>query len=421
MRYSYGAWRPSLLVSFTRTRTHHTLTLAGRVFIHLYTVFSFLVARLGKLDNARRPICTAMLIIILIYVYCPYAFDAEGSVTVTVGNCRRFRSAHRTAQLSIDTSIYLTAWSSTMNVDLSLYELHRKPHETIMDNTTIAVSPRALHSELMCPICLDLMRNTQTTKECLHRFCQDCIITALRSGNKECPTCRKKLVSKRSLRADPNFDRLIEKIYANRNELSSQQEKSIPRVCTPTANLQSRKRKATDSPVSADDDHAPELKRSAPMDVSSIEQDIGDSASSATPVPTPPPASSQETKTTPTEIEEIELQIRPHPRERVMEDFAIRNLSTTPDATVSHLVKYLTLYQIQKDDRPNTDVVRASDFDSTKEMTAKCTLYMQFSNNGEEDFTILPSGTSLRQICDNYWTPGEKLKLYFSLDGAMSS
>ena len=32
------------------------------------------------------------------------------------------------------------------------------------------------------------------------RFCAECIITALRSGNKECPTCRKKLVSKRSLR-----------------------------------------------------------------------------------------------------------------------------------------------------------------------------------------------------------------------------
>ena len=31
-------------------------------------------------------------------------------------------------------------------------------------------------------------------------------------SNKECPTCRKKLVSKRSLRADPNFDALIAKV-----------------------------------------------------------------------------------------------------------------------------------------------------------------------------------------------------------------
>lgn len=49
--------------------------------------------------------------------------------------------------------------------DLSLYELHRKPHDMVSDNSAIAVSPRSLHSELMCPICLDLMRSTQTTKE----------------------------------------------------------------------------------------------------------------------------------------------------------------------------------------------------------------------------------------------------------------
>lgn len=109
--------------------------------------------------------------------------------------------------------------------DLSLYELQRKPQEIITDNTEIAVSPRSLHSELMCPICLDMLKKTMTTKECLHRFCSDCIITALRSGNKECPTCRKKLVSKRSLRPDPNFDLLISKIYPSREEYEAIQEK----------------------------------------------------------------------------------------------------------------------------------------------------------------------------------------------------
>lgn len=54
--------------------------------------------------------------------------------------------------------------------------------EAITDGLEIAVSPRSLHSELMCPICLDMLKNTMTTKECLHRFCADCIITALRSG-----------------------------------------------------------------------------------------------------------------------------------------------------------------------------------------------------------------------------------------------
>lgn len=117
--------------------------------------------------------------------------------------------------------------STNKTWELSLYELHRTPQEVITDTTEIAVSPRSLHSELMCPICLDMLKNTMTTKECLHRFCQDCIITALRSGNKECPTCRKKLISKRSLRPDPNFDMLISKIYPSRDEYEALQERVL--------------------------------------------------------------------------------------------------------------------------------------------------------------------------------------------------
>jgi E3 ubiquitin-protein ligase RNF1/2 len=114
--------------------------------------------------------------------------------------------------------------------ELSLYELNRVPHDVIDDDTEIAVSPRSLHNELMCPICLDLLKNTMTTKECLHRFCSDCIITALRAGNKECPTCRKKLISKRSLRRDPNFDALISKIYPNREEIDALHERALEKL-----------------------------------------------------------------------------------------------------------------------------------------------------------------------------------------------
>jgi len=62
--------------------------------------------------------------------------------------------------------------------ELSLYELHRTPQEVITDNTEIAVSPRSLHSELMCPICLDMLKNTMTTKECLHRSELICTCTS---------------------------------------------------------------------------------------------------------------------------------------------------------------------------------------------------------------------------------------------------
>ncbi|CAK6443050.1 unnamed protein product [Pipistrellus nathusii] len=114
--------------------------------------------------------------------------------------------------------------------ELSLYELQRIPQEAITDGLETVVSPRSLHSELMCPICLDMLKNTMTTKECLYRFCADCIITALRSGNKECPTCWKKLVSKRSLRPDLNFDALIGKIYPSRDEYEAHQERVLARI-----------------------------------------------------------------------------------------------------------------------------------------------------------------------------------------------
>lgn len=52
--------------------------------------------------------------------------------------------------------------------ELSDYELQRTPQEAITDNTEIAVSPRALHSELMCPICLDMLHQTMTTKGWKH-------------------------------------------------------------------------------------------------------------------------------------------------------------------------------------------------------------------------------------------------------------
>ncbi|CAH8563897.1 unnamed protein product [Schistosoma bovis] len=120
--------------------------------------------------------------------------------------------------------------NASKNWELTLYELHRKPQEPITDGTVIAVSPRSLKSELMCPICLDILKVTMTTKECLHRFCSECIITALRNGNKECPTCRKKLVSKRSLRRDPNFDALISKIYPSRQEYEAHQDKILARL-----------------------------------------------------------------------------------------------------------------------------------------------------------------------------------------------
>lgn len=120
--------------------------------------------------------------------------------------------------------------------ELTEYDHMRKPQEIII-NSEIAISPRSLHRELMCPICLDVLNKTLTTKDCLHRFCTACISKALRSGNKECPTCRKKLASLRCLRPDPNFDQLIAKIYTNREEKEKIQE-TPPRTVVPSSNCE---------------------------------------------------------------------------------------------------------------------------------------------------------------------------------------
>lgn len=89
----------------------------------------------------------------------------------------------------------------------------------------------ALHNydcnNFKCPICLDILRNTRITKSCFHRFCKDCIITALRLGNKECPVCRRKLISKRSLDPDPQLDEFISKMFPGYNEKDSSRQKPL--------------------------------------------------------------------------------------------------------------------------------------------------------------------------------------------------
>ncbi|VDM77271.1 unnamed protein product [Strongylus vulgaris] len=120
--------------------------------------------------------------------------------------------------------------------ELSLddYDRIRTPHKSLADNTELRLRAGTLSTELSCPICLDLLTQTMTTKECLHRFCAECITTALFRGNKECPTCRKKLVSKRSLRPDPNFDSLIAKIWPDRKTYEDLQKDASEKFAAQT-------------------------------------------------------------------------------------------------------------------------------------------------------------------------------------------
>ena len=61
-----------------------------------------------------------------------------------------------------------------------------------------------------------------TTKECLHRFCAECIITALRSGRKQCLLDDKTLLNVelandgRQAAAEFDLDKLIKSLDKNR-------------------------------------------------------------------------------------------------------------------------------------------------------------------------------------------------------------
>nr|XP_006816569.1 PREDICTED: E3 ubiquitin-protein ligase RING2-A-like [Saccoglossus kowalevskii] len=274
--------------------------------------------------------------------------------------------------------------------ELSLYELHRTPQEAITDGTEIAVSPRSLHSELMCPICLDMLKNTMTTKECLHRFCQECITTALRSGNKECPTCRKKLVSRRSLRPDPNFDALISKIYPSRDEYEAQQEKLLARLNQhhnqqalqnsieeglklQAMNRAQRVRKhQSEEHIVGSNNHIDEQEASpsppppplAPVTVDCEEEDVDiqhhHKKLKTTSEESGPEANDSVgegcSENTETLVNEIELVFKPHPEEEPVDTATssqTRFIKTTANATVDHLAKYLAMRMALENDAIN--------------------------------------------------------------------
>ncbi|XP_052604806.1 E3 ubiquitin-protein ligase RING2-like [Peromyscus californicus insignis] len=110
-----------------------------------------------------------------------------------------------------------------------LQELQGRSQKETTNDLEIVASNGDEYNNFRCPICLDTLKNTRITKSCFHRFCKDCIITALRRGNKECPVCRRKLISKRSLDSDPQFDALIMKMHSSCNEKDASQEKTLSR------------------------------------------------------------------------------------------------------------------------------------------------------------------------------------------------
>uniref|UniRef100_A0A1A7YLX2 RING-type E3 ubiquitin transferase n=1 Tax=Iconisemion striatum TaxID=60296 RepID=A0A1A7YLX2_9TELE len=357
--------------------------------------------------------------------------------------------------------------------ELSLYELHRSPQEAIVDGTEVAVSPRSLHSELMCPICLDMLKNTMTTKECLHRFCSDCIVTALRSGNKECPTCRKKLVSRRSLRRDSNFDALISKIYPSRDEYEAHQRSVLERlnrlhnkealsssieeglrqqaryrnhrVKKPTQesdnttfsggedNGDSRSHLSHDSaPSNTPHPSGQTPPEAGPSRKRQRASDYGSGPEADSESPTPP---LRRTKERP--ASEIELVFRPHPQLVHAQDYnQTRYVKTTANATVDHLSKYLALRIALEDRRADGEAEdrgreeegggqRGAEGGGENGATSRSGEGSSLSNISEKQYTIyittrggqfstLNGSLTLELVNEKYWKVRKPLELYYA-------
>jgi len=359
-----------------------------------------------------------------------------------------------------DTSSLAKSW------ELNQYELNRIPHEIINEDIEIAISPQTLRNELLCPICLEILKRTMTTKECLHRFCHDCIITALRSGNKECPTCRKKLASKRSLRPDPNFDAIITKIFPNREEyetmhervleklkykkiLNNQHTKSIsrrqsnqhkPETTTKTPNDTNQISEEADNEMDTNTNSTTTQSNSSKKLTSKQQRALASSTTNNNNNNNSDAESDSESRTSTEQSssmhteniqDEVEIILKPHPlRESNLN--LNRFIKTTPIATVSHLSKYLSTRLNVESGTYHTPSPSSSSSVSNGNPGTSGTTYntdnsvdfqIFFSSNDKKSncFHNLQHEMTIEQVVDKHWKQNRPLELFYLNQKSMTT
>lgn len=75
--------------------------------------------------------------------------------------------------------------------------------------TKMSNSVRGLTDHFVCPVCLDFLSNAHVAPECLHHFCGNCIKESLHRCKNECPSCRARISTRRSLRHDKSYDLIV--------------------------------------------------------------------------------------------------------------------------------------------------------------------------------------------------------------------
>uniref|UniRef100_A0A5F4WA73 E3 ubiquitin-protein ligase RING2 n=1 Tax=Callithrix jacchus TaxID=9483 RepID=A0A5F4WA73_CALJA len=282
----------------------------------------------------------------------------------------------------------------------NLYELQRTPQEAITDALEIVVSRRSLHSESMCPICLDTLKNTMNDYKGVHRFCADCIITALRS------------VSKKSLRPDPNFDTLISKIYPRHDEYEAHQERVLASInkhdnqqalshsigeglMIQGMNRLQRGKKQQIENGSGAEDNGDSSHCSNASTHSNQELDIDHNNAAVAIDPVMDGAG------------ETELVFRPHPALTDKdESIQTRYIKTSDNATVDHLSKYLTV-RLALEELQSKGESNQLNLDTASEK--HYTIYMATAS---DQFTILNGSFSFELVSEKYWKVNKPMELY---------
>jgi len=132
------------------------------------------------------------------------------------------RRAPKNAELDSDESELSENEEKNLENILSIFPLREKyPFDDNIDNKTF----EKVKNVLTCPICLDLYREPVYVRECMHRFCRNCIEKIIRGPNKSCPSCRKAIGSKRELRHDMNTVLIMGSIFKDLTKYLQMQDK----------------------------------------------------------------------------------------------------------------------------------------------------------------------------------------------------
>lgn len=118
--------------------------------------------------------------------------------------------------------------------DMELFDMVRAPRvltepDEVLRTTTL-LTESGLSEDLSCPICMGTYRTVMVVKDCLHRFCSECIQKWLRSGKQVCPKCRIHIPSRRSLRGDPIFERMVRRLFPDVKAFEAENDSMIAKA-----------------------------------------------------------------------------------------------------------------------------------------------------------------------------------------------